>query len=331
MDVGGYRIVSLLGESSMGRVHLARSASGRPVAVKTVHARLAADPGFRERFRREAAAARAVTGRYSAAVLDAGPDAAEPWVAIEFCAGPGLPEAVGTYGPLGDAELGALGAALAEALAGVHAAGVLHRAVKPSNVVVTRDGPKLLGLGVAGRAAAESLAAAGRPPGSPGFLAPELLTGDARPGPAADVFALGAVLAVAATGRGPFGSGRAPEVLSRTLYEEPDLLGVPGDAWPWFLGRCLARDPAARPSVAEALAWCAGRAATPPWWETEPIAGLIRLQEDEMAELSTWDAEGGEAPGDEVVDLGLLGAFGAVPRERPAAPAAVPTDPRSPW
>ncbi|MGA4848126.1 protein kinase domain-containing protein [Streptomyces sp. G5(2025)] len=336
MDVGGYRIVSLLAESGMGRVHLARSASGQPVAVKTVHARCAADPGFRERFRREAAAARAVTGRYSAAVLDAGPDAEEPWVAIEFCAGPGLPEAVATCGPLGDAGLGALGAALAEALAGVHAAGGPHGDVKPSNVVITRDGPKLLGFGVAKRAAAGSLAADGRALGSPGFLAPELLSGGARPGPAADVFALGAVLAVAATGRGPFGSGRAPEVLSRTLHEEPDLLGVPGAAWPWFLGRCLARDPAERPSVAETLAWCAGRAAAPPWWETEPVADLIRVQEEEIAELLGWATEGGEPrdPGDPyaaAAELGILGALGVAPREKPAAPATAPTDPRTLW
>ncbi|WP_307840529.1 protein kinase [Streptomyces sp. G44] len=345
MDVGGYRIVSLLAESGMGRVHLARSASGQPVAVKTVHAHLAADPAFRERFRREAAAARAVTGRRSAAVLDAGPDAEEPWAAIEFCAGPGLPEAVATHGPLGDAELGALGAALAEALAGVHAAGVPHRDVKPSNVVITRDGPKLLGFGVAKPVSAAGLAADGRALGSPGFLAPELLSEDARwehapAGPAADVFALGAVLAVAATGRGPFGSGRAPEVLSRTLHEEPDLLGVPGAAWPWFLGRCLTRDPAERPSVAEVLSWCAGRAATPPWWETEPVAELIRLQEEEVAELLA-TADGGPTGTGEPPDagdpyaaaagLGILGALGTVPREKPTAPTAGPTDPRIPW
>ncbi|WP_338061050.1 protein kinase domain-containing protein, partial [Streptomyces kanamyceticus] len=116
----------------MGRVHLARSASGRPVAVKTVHGHLAADPEFRERFRREALAVRAVTGPYTAAVLDADPDAEQPWLAIEFCAGPGLPKAVAAHGPLGPAELATLGAALAEALGAVHAAGLVHRDVKPS-------------------------------------------------------------------------------------------------------------------------------------------------------------------------------------------------------
>ncbi|CAM5258646.1 Serine/threonine-protein kinase PknD [Streptomyces tendae] len=286
MEVGGYRIIALLGEGGMGRVHLARSASGRPVAVKTVHRHLAAVPEFRERFRRETAAARAVTGVYTAAVLDAGPDDEPPWMAVEFCAGPGLPEAVAAHGPLGSGDLAALGAALAEALAAVHAAGLVHRDVKPSNVLISRDGPKVIDFGIAKSAADESLTADSEAIGSPGFIAPEQLAGDAAgPGPAADVFALGAVLTVAATGRGPFGSGRVPEVLYRTLHGEPDLVGVPGTVWEDFLGLCLARRPADRPTVAQVLAWCAERASEEPWWELEPVAGLIRRQEDQVTEL----------------------------------------------
>ncbi|MEU6124425.1 protein kinase [Streptomyces sp. NPDC047123] len=326
MELGGYRIVALLGEGGMGRVHLARSVSGRPVAVKTVHGHLAADPEFRERFRREALAVRAVTGPYTAAVLDADPDAEQPWLAIEFCAGPGLPKAVAAHGPLGPAELAALGAALAEALAAVHAAGLVHRDVKPSNVVITRDGPKVIDFGIAKSAADESLTAGGEAIGSPGFIAPEQLASDAgRPGPAADVFALGAVLTVAATGRGPFGSGGAPEVLYRTLHDEPDLLGVPDGSWEEFIGRCLAKDPAARPPVAEVLAWCAGQAADEPWWEQEPVAGLIRRQEDKVAQLLGQDGRGGAAgPGgarDGDGDADLVWPPPAR-REAPGGPAA---------
>ncbi|WP_308408568.1 protein kinase [Streptomyces sp. AC627_RSS907] len=332
MEVGGYRIVSLLGEGGMGRVHLARSASGRPVAVKTVHRHLAADPEFRERFRREAAAARAVTGPYTAAVLDADPDAEHPWLAVEFCAGPGLPEAVAAHGPLGATELAALGAALAEALAAVHAAGLVHRDVKPSNVVISRDGPKVIDFGIAKSAADESLTADGEAIGSPGFIAPEQLARDAaRAGPAADVFALGAVLAVAATRRGPYGSGGAPGVLYRTLHEEPDLVGVPGPVWEDFLGRCLARNPADRPTVAQVLSWCAERASDEPWWEQEPVAGLIRRHENEVAELLGKAAEedARRRPGDGVP----AAARGDEPRlpappcdRKPRAPAPADDD-----
>ncbi|MEU5953102.1 PQQ-binding-like beta-propeller repeat protein [Streptomyces sp. NPDC047525] len=285
VELGGFRIVARLGEGGMGRVHLARSASGRLAAVKTVHEHLAAEPEFRERFRRETVAARAVAGPFTAAVIDADPDAAQPWLATEFCAGPDLTAAVRAHGPLGSAGLAALGAALAEALAGVHAVGLMHRDLKPSNIVIGRDGPKVLDFGIAKSAADESLTADDEAIGSPGFIAPEQLAHDGEPGPAADVFALGAVLVLAATGRAPFGTGGAPAVLYRTLHDEPDLEGVPGALWHTFLGRCLARDPADRPAVGEALAWCGELADDAPWWEREPVSGLVRRHEDEVAEL----------------------------------------------
>ncbi|MFJ6698485.1 PQQ-binding-like beta-propeller repeat protein [Streptomyces sp. NPDC091272] len=300
-----YHVVAPLGEGGTGRVQLARSPAGRLVALRTVHPHLAADPGFRERFRREVVAARAVDVRSAAAVLDCGTQDELPWLAVEFCAGPCLVDAISTLGPLDPAALGSLGAALAEALAAIHAAGLVHRCLGPSNVVVTRDGPKILDFGIAQDAVqarddraggaggrASGAGGAGGQAGTLGFVAPEQLPGgpDAEVGPPADVFALGALLALSSTGRNPYGSGTAAQVLHRTLHEPPDLVGVPGEEWPGFLRRCLAMEPADRPSVAEVLAWCAGRAG-PPWWESEPITGAVREHEEATAELVAAETE----------------------------------------
>ncbi|MEV0119148.1 protein kinase [Streptomyces sp. NPDC050844] len=325
VELGGFRIVARLGEGGMGRVHLARSASGRLAAVKTVHEHLAVEAEFRERFRRETVAVRAVAGPFTAAVLDADPDAERPWLATEFCAGPDLTAAVAAHGPLGPAELATLGAALAEALSGVHAVGLTHRDLKPSNILITRDGPKVLDFGIAKSAADESLTAADEAIGSPGFIAPEQLARDGEPGPAADVFALGAVLALTATGRAPFGTGGAAAVLYRTLHDEPDLEGVPGTTWPTFLARCLARDPADRPTVGEVLAWCGARADDSPWWERGPVPELVLRHEDEVAELVTRDEESTAAvPGPRNAPAD------AVPGARVRGPRDTPADARPP-
>ncbi|ARX82637.1 hypothetical protein SMD44_02050 [Streptomyces alboflavus] len=311
-----------LGAGGMGQVHLARSASGRPVAVKTVHPHLAAEPEFRERFRRETAAARAVTGPCTAAVLDADPDAERPWLATEFCAGPVLTDAVSAHGPLSAADLAALGAWLAEALAAVHAVGLVHRDLKPSNVVVTRDGPKVLDFGIAKGAADDSLTATDEAIGSPGFIAPEQLArgaDDARPGPPADVFALGALLALAVTGRAPFGTDGAARVLYRTLHEDPDLDGVPDPDLRAFLARCLTRDPADRPTVRQVLDRCSARTAGAPWWERGAVAELIRRHEDDVVRLLEGSGEvEGESEGE-----GLVGS--PPPTGTSAASIARPT------
>ncbi|WP_258047078.1 serine/threonine-protein kinase, partial [Streptomyces sp. SM13] len=288
-QVARYRLVALLGEGGMGRVHLARTASGRLVAVKTVHEHLAADPQFRERFRRETLAARAVAGPFTAAVLDADPGAVRPWLATEFCAGPTLTETAGALGPLDAGPLAGLGAALAEALASIHRAGLVHRDLKPSNVLLTRGGPKVLDFGIARRAADETLTDTGEVIGSPGFIAPELLTADDEPSPAADVFALAALLARMATGRAPFGSGPAHQVLYRTVRGEADLDGAPTDEWRAFLASCLTGDPAERPTVAEVLSWCAQRSPAGAWWERDPVSGLVRDHENSVAALVAGD------------------------------------------
>ncbi|GAA3490164.1 protein kinase domain-containing protein [Streptomyces cremeus] len=304
-----YHVVAPLGEGGTGRVELARTPAGRLVVLKTLHPRLASDARFRERFRREVTAARAVEDVFTAAVLDADTEAELPWLVSEFCAGPALVDVISTLGPLDSAALGTLGAALAEALAAVHAAGLVHRDLKPANVVVTRDGPKVLGLGLAKGAAQDG----GEPTGTLGFVAPEQLARGGEVGPAADVFAFGALLVLASTGRNPYGSGTAPQVLHRTLHEPPCLLGVPDAEWETFLRRCLALDAAERPTVAGALEWCAGRAAARPWWEEEPVAGLVREHEEATAELvevqEEWEDE-------------IPAAFLAPPTSRQAAAAA---------
>ncbi|WP_167518428.1 protein kinase domain-containing protein [Streptomyces albidochromogenes] len=276
-----YRTVSLIGEGGTGRVHLARDPAGGLVALKTVHDRLTEAPRFRERFRREAAAALRVRGPFTATVVDTGTEDRQPWLAAEFCAGPPLVEAITTAGPLGPADLGTFGSAIAVALSAIHGAGPALLDLKPAHVLITHRGPKIVDFGTVGRSA--GLDPAGH--GFLGFVAPEELTPGSRADTPADVFALGALLALSSTGRNPFGSGSAAQVTERTLHDAPDLVGVPGGEWPGFLAACLAKTPAGRPSMPEALAWCAERAAAGPWWEQELVADLIREHERELAEL----------------------------------------------
>ncbi|MGW7354902.1 serine/threonine-protein kinase, partial [Streptomyces sp. NPDC054784] len=252
--VGGHRLLGRLGAGGMGVVYLARSPGGGLAALKVIRPEYAADPGFRTRFRREAEAAERLTGRWVVRVLGAAPDADAPWLATGFVPGPSLAEAVDAYGPLPPATVRVLGARLAEALAEVHAAGLVHRDVKPGNVLLALDGPRLIDFGVARLSGATALTATDVVVGSPGFLSPEQVrAGTGELGPSSDVFSLGGVLAYAVTGRRPFGSGTAAAVLFRTVHEEPDLDGVPDGLRP-LLARCLAKDAAARPEPGEVRA-----------------------------------------------------------------------------
>ncbi|WP_233580441.1 serine/threonine-protein kinase [Streptomyces triticirhizae] len=250
--VGRYRITGRLGAGGMGRVFLGRSPSGRLVAVKVVRAELADDPGFRERFAREVRAARKVAGLFTAALVDADPDAVTPWLATAYVPGPALDEAVVAHGPWPVASVRALGAGLAEALEAIHAVGLVHRDLKPSNVLIAPDGPRVVDFGVSVAVEATALTRTGVVVGTPGFMAPEQLTG-APVTAATDVFALGAVLTYAATGTGPFGTGSAQSLNFRIAYEEPDLTRIPAPGLE-IIGRCLAKEPAERPTVAAVLA-----------------------------------------------------------------------------
>ncbi|MEU2334878.1 serine/threonine-protein kinase [Streptomyces sp. NPDC013172] len=248
--VGPYRLLGRLGSGGMGRVYLGRSAGGRTVAVKIVHPHFAPDEEFRARFRREVAAARRVGGAWTAPVLDADPDAPVPWVATAYAAGPSLTAAVTDGGPLPAHTVRALGAGLAEALAAVHELGLVHRDVKPSNVLLTLDGPLLIDFGIA-RATdgTASLTSTGVSIGSPGYMSPEQILGKGVTG-AADVFSLGAVLAYAANGEPPFRGDSSAALLYKVVHEEPELAPLSGELRA-AVEACLAKEAGERPGPAE--------------------------------------------------------------------------------
>ncbi|MEV0778116.1 serine/threonine-protein kinase [Streptomyces sp. NPDC050428] len=284
-QAGPYRIVGRLGSGGMGRVYLARSPGGRTVAVKIVREELAEDPTFRRRFVREVRAARRVTGFFTAAVLDAAPEADPPWLATAYVPGLSLTEAVTTHGPWPEKPVLELGTALAEALEGIHRAEVVHRDLKPSNVLLADDGPRVIDFGISVAAEDTRLTLTGTTLGTPGYMPPEQLVGE-DVGPAGDVFALGAVLAYTATGTRPFAGGSAHGVNYRVVHEEPDLRRVPARL-ATVVARCLAKKARHRPSVPELIEELgqfseAGRTAggfTGDGWLPAPVATEItRIQ-----------------------------------------------------
>ncbi|GLX28304.1 serine/threonine-protein kinase [Streptomyces lavendulae] len=247
---GQYRLESVLGSGGMGVVHLAASSSGLKLAVKVVHAQHAVDPEFRARFRQEVAAARRVSGAFTAPVVDADPDAERPWMATLFIDAPTLSERVRER-VLDPVELTRLAAGLAEALRDIHRAGVVHRDLKPSNVLMAPDGVRVIDFGISRPADSDLRTETGKLIGTPPFMAPEQFQRPREVGTAADVSALGAVLVHAATGRGPFDSDSHYLVAYQVVHSEPDLTGLPARLVP-IVARCLAKDPAQRPT-AEAL------------------------------------------------------------------------------
>ncbi|SFC43490.1 bifunctional serine/threonine-protein kinase/ABC transporter substrate-binding protein [Streptomyces aidingensis] len=251
--LGGHRLLGRLGAGGMGVVYLGRTGAGALAAVKMIQADLADDPEFRARFRREVQHARRVTSAWAVPVTGADTEAPRPWMATAFVPGPSLAEAVTRCGPLPPRAVLILARMLARALTAVHAAGLVHRDVKPQNVLLGPDGPRLIDFGIARPAeGATTLTGEGMVLGTPGFLAPEQAEGrTGATGPAADVFSLGCLLAYAATGRPPFGTGTPDALLYRTVHDEPDLSGLDGaEHAPLaaLLRRCLAKDPAARPA-----------------------------------------------------------------------------------
>ncbi|MEU6223085.1 PQQ-binding-like beta-propeller repeat protein [Streptomyces sp. NPDC047042] len=270
----------------MGEVFLAKDERQQSVAVKVIRPELASARSFRNRFRREVDAARAVSGTYTASVLDADPDGPVPWLATTHILGPTLAEAVEAYGPLPPRSVLALGAGLAEALIAVHSAGLVHRDLKPSNVLLSAEGPRVIDFGIVRATDGYELTLSGVLLGSPRYMCPEHATGNPM-GPPGDVFCLGSVLAYAATGQAPFEGSSAATLLYQVVHGTPDLTGVnaPLDT---IIGGCLAKDPDARPSPDRVSAACApGGAEAVDWgdWLPEPVVAHIRGQAAALMDL----------------------------------------------
>ncbi|MFB7458089.1 PQQ-binding-like beta-propeller repeat protein [Streptomyces sp. NPDC056188] len=249
-SIGGYTLLRRLGAGGMGVVYLGVSASGRQVAVKLVHGPYAQEEEFRTRFRQEIAAARRVSGAFTAPVVDADPDADRPWMATLYVPGLSLAEVVEKGGPLSRRELRALGLGLTEALRDIHRVGLVHRDLKPGNVLMTEDGPRVIDFGISRASDNQNLTATGRMIGTPPFMSPEQVASARDVTPASDVFSLGSLLVFAAVGTGPFDADSPYITGYQVVYGTPDLGGVP-EALLDIVERCLDKDPAARPELTD--------------------------------------------------------------------------------
>ena len=303
LRLGPYRLKAVVGDGGMGRVYLATSPAGRAVAVKVIRRGLADQPGYRERFAREARAAMSVSGLYTASVVDADTAGQSPYIATEFVPAPSLAEAVGQSGPLPADTVLALAGGMAEALVAIHRAGLVHRDVKPHNILLAADGPVVIDFGIAvGDEAA--LTATGIAVGTPGYMAPEVLHGS-DPSPVSDLFALGCVLVYAARGTGPFGTGDALVIAHRAAAGEPDLAGVPEPVRA-LVAPLLHRDPARRPTPAQLLQHVSVSSTAvlhDGLWLPEGVRAMLEQRRQEVQRV-------------------LSGS--SVPAQPPAAPTALP-------
>ncbi|MEU9012652.1 serine/threonine-protein kinase [Streptomyces sp. NPDC048479] len=278
--VGPYRLAAQLGSGGMGRVYLGYSPSGRQVAIKVIRPEYVQEPAFRQRFAREMIASRAVSGFFTAGVVDADPEGRQPWLATAYIPGPSLQQAVQKSGPLPERSVRALGAALVEALTAIHGAALIHRDLKPANVLLAQDGPRVIDFGISRLAEHSGLTLTGTTIGSPGYMSPEQIQGLPIE-PSTDVFSLGSVLAYAAMGAGPFGEASVPALLFRVVHEEPNLQAIPAQLRS-LISWCLAKEPADRPALSALMpALTGGRSPVelldagwlPKAWRGEDAAG----------------------------------------------------------
>ncbi|MFF0015860.1 PQQ-binding-like beta-propeller repeat protein [Streptomyces sp. NPDC005374] len=248
--IGPFEVLGRLGAGGMGLVYLARSASGRRVAIKTVRTELAEDQLFRVRFTREVEAARAVSGFYTAAVVDADPRAAVPWLATAYVPAPSLEEIVNECGPLPAQAVRWFAAGVAEALQSIHGAGLVHRDLKPSNVLVVEDGPRVIDFGIASGVSNTRLTMTNVAVGTPAYMSPEQAKDSRSVTGASDVFSLGSMLVFAATGHPPFHGANPVETVFMLLREGPDLEGLPDELRP-LIESLMRMDATGRPNPAD--------------------------------------------------------------------------------
>lgn len=302
--IGPYRIVRRLGAGGQGIVYLGTDDAGTPVAVKVLRPEIAADETTRSRFAREVAIARRVASFCTAQFLAADLWSDPPYIVTEYVDGPSLQEEVARNGPRTGAALHRLAVGTATALTAIHEAGLVHRDFKPGNVLLGADGPRVIDFGIA-RALDATATVSSQVVGTPAYMAPEQIKG-AEIGPAADVFAWGAVVAFAATGRSPFAADSTHAVLYRVIGGEPDIAGVP-DPLRALVARCLAKEPAERPTMREVLMWLLGSADSPDR-ETGPRSHAVAARRRSRRTL--YAAVAGAAV------LALAGGSGPVADER---------------
>ncbi|SDJ69421.1 protein kinase domain-containing protein [Streptomyces indicus] len=282
--LGPYRVFGVLGEGGMGKVYVGQDAAGTLAAVKVLRPELAHDAGLAQRFVREAQAAQAVRSPGVAAVLGAWTEGGRPWMATEFLAGLTLDEAVDRFGPLDEGALRALAASLARTVADIHAAGFVHRDLKPQNIVLTADGPRVIDFGIARPEHGLTLTTTGQVPVTPGYGAPEQVLGQ-RVAPPADVFSLGAVFAYAATGRRAFDGGHVAAVQYAVVHDEPELAGLSSELMA-LVAPCLAKDPALRPTPAQIQEAMAPAKGAERHWRRGALAEAIKERERDAGRLT---------------------------------------------
>ncbi|KOG36958.1 outer membrane protein assembly factor BamB family protein [Streptomyces resistomycificus] len=322
--IGPFEVLGRLGAGGMGLVYLARSASGRRVAIKTVRTELAEDQLFRVRFTREVEAARAVSGFYTAAVVDADPRAAVPWLATAYVPAPSLEEIVNECGPMPAQAVRWLAAGVAEALQSIHGAGLVHRDLKPSNVLVVEDGPRVIDFGIASGVSNTRLTMTNVAVGTPAYMSPEQAKDSRSVTGASDVFSLGSMLVFAATGHPPFHGANPVETVFMLLREGPDLEGLPDELRP-LIESCMQMEATARPNPADLQSQLAPHlfgsgsddSGTASAWLPERAVGLIEARRGGRPPKPA--QAGGRSGG------GRIGAVPPPPSRDPVIPAPAPS------